>query len=121
MGRHRKKKVIDPAAIARTIMETLQRLGKPFRINNTRVTATELFLTLQRDPDLAFGIEDVESLFSNHAACELLRSALAGPTNDLGEMERRVQWKTDRGQEEFLFRGGIIITANRPLSDMPEV
>src|SRR5262249_40226178 len=37
------------------------------------------------------------------------------------DRERRVTWTTATGREEFLFRGGIILIANRPLAELPEL
>src|SRR5205823_5146128 len=53
----------------------------------------------------------------------VLRSALWGQRKDHGTepWERLVTWSTWRKEHSFFFAGGIIMVANRPLDDWPEL
>lgn len=98
-----------------TVEETLQSLGKPYRLTNSRLTGKGLFDLLADFPDLLHVLEDVETLFRDRFAFGVLRSAL------WGQEERMVTWQTAKGREEFVFTGGIILTANCALADHPEL
>jgi hypothetical protein len=58
-------------------------------------------------------------MFNSEPAYNVLRSALWGQTGPDGRQERVVDWQTAKGTENFLFTGGVIITANCRLDDSP--
>lgn len=101
-----------------TVIDHLKSLDVSYRLFNSRMTARGLFLSLQRAPDVVHIFEDMERLTKDPDAQGVLRSALwAQPGH-----ERVVTWTTaTSGQEEFTFRGGIILIANRPLANLPEL
>jgi hypothetical protein len=82
------------------------------------MTAKGLFLALAKFPDAVHVLEDMERLTQDRDAQGVLRSALwAHPGRD-----RVATWTSATGGEEsFVFRGGIILIANRPLAALPEL
>jgi hypothetical protein len=101
-----------------TVLQCLQTLKIDYRLYNSRMTGKGLFLALERDPDAVHVLEDLERLAKDLHAQSVLRAALwAQPGH-----ERVVTWTTATGGfQRFTFRGGIIMTANRPLADLPEL
>lgn len=106
-----------------TVMEELDRLETPYRLFNSRMTGRALYNALEDAPDAVHILEDMEQLFRDSGARGVLRSALWGqPRKDRdGPPERLVTWSTHRQEHEFVFTGGIIMTANRPFPDLPEL
>ncbi len=100
------------------VLDHLRRLGVPYVLHNSRMTAKGLFLALKNAPDAIHVLEDMERLTKDPDAQGVLRSALwAQPGH-----ERIVTWTTAKdGKETFVFRGGLILTGNRPLADLPEL
>src|SRR5262245_36382821 len=99
------------------VFNTLDREGFPYHTFNSRMTAKGLFRTLQRHPDAVVVLEDMERLTNDKDAQGVLRSALSATQGK----SRIVTWITADDPEEFEFRGGLIMTANRPLADLPEL
>jgi hypothetical protein len=101
-----------------TVLRHLDGLGVPYKLFNSRMTGKGLFRALGNAPGAVHVLEDVERLTRDRDAQGVLRSALwAQPGND-----RVVTWTTDKyGEERVTFRGGIIMIANRPLADLPEL
>src|SRR6266508_2714949 len=101
-----------------TVLHQLEHLGVSYTLFNSRMTARGLFRALEKAPDAVHVLEDMERLTKDRDAQGVLRSALwAQPGRD-----RAVTWTTGTGGEErFPFRGGIILLANRPLADLPEL
>jgi hypothetical protein len=81
------------------------------------MTAKGLFRALQKSPDAVFVLEDVERLTTDRDAQSFLRAALWSQ----GARARVLTWTTGDGEERFEFRGSLIMTANRPLSSLPEL
>jgi hypothetical protein len=104
-----------------TVEQTLQALRKPYQLSNSRVTGKGLFGLLRDHPDLVHVLEDVETLFADKHSFGVLRSALWGQAGEDGQQERLVVWQTARMREEFLFEGGIILVANGPPDDVPQL
>jgi hypothetical protein len=104
-----------------TVVETLDALGARYKLANTRLTAKGLFDRLEEFPDQIHLLEDAEPLFKDQHAAGILRAALWGPQGADGKQERVVQWGVDKKKAEFLFTGGVIITANLPLDDVPQL
>jgi hypothetical protein len=107
-----------------SVIEELKRLEAPYRLFNSRMTGRSLFNALAESPDAVHLLEDMEQLFHDSGAKGVLRSALWGQPQEeskVGPIERRVTWSTHRMNYEFIFTGGIIMTANRPFPDSPEL
>jgi hypothetical protein len=99
------------------VIRALEEEGADFLLFNSRMTAKGLFRVLRASPDATHVLEDVERLTCDRDAQGVLRSALwAQPGR-----ERQCTWTTDDGEHRFEFRGGIVMLANRPLADLPEL
>jgi len=103
-----------------TVEETLRMLGASYKLTNGRLTGRGLFDVLRDFPDAVHVIEDAEPLFHDKHAFGVLRSALWGQAGPDGRTERMVCWQTAKGRNEFVFEGGVIITANCRLDDLPQ-
>ncbi len=101
-----------------TVLRHLEKIGVPYQLYNSRMTAKGLFLAFRDAPDMIHVLEDMERLTKDPDAQGVLRSALwAQPGHD-----RTVTWTTATGgKERFVFRGGLILISNRPLADLPEL
>lgn len=104
-----------------TVEQTLKDAGKPYKLSNSRVTGRGLFDLLKLHPDLVHVLEDAETLFADRNSFGVLRGALWGQTGQGGKQERIVCWHTAKRADEFVFTGGLIITANVALDDIPEL
>ena len=104
-----------------TVEETLKKLGRPYKLSNTRVTGRALFEVLRDYPDVVHIIEDAETLFADKNSFGVLRSALWGQVGKNGKQERLVVWHIGGRREEFFFSGGVIIIANCNLNDIPQL
>jgi hypothetical protein len=104
-----------------TVEATLKELGKPYKLSNSRVTGKGLFELLRDFPDGTHILEDVETLFGDKNALGVLRSALWGQTGDDGFQERLVTWHIGGHRQEFVFTGGIILVANCPPENVPQM
>lgn len=104
-----------------SVEQKLKELDRPFRLTNTRATGKGLFTLLRDMPDVVHVLDDVETLFQDKNAFGVLRSALWGQPGPHGLPERQVHWQTGQAREEVVFTGGIILIANRPLAELPEL
>jgi hypothetical protein len=100
-----------------TVITFLDALKIDYRLFNSRMTARGLFYTLADWPDAIHLLEDMERLTRDHDAQGVLRSALWSQPGHV----REVTWTTAKGIDAFVFRGGIIMTANKPLANLPEL
>jgi hypothetical protein len=100
-----------------SVHRQLQLLECDFRSFNSRMTALGLFRALAKAPDSVHVLEDMERMVHDRDAQGVLRSALWSQ----GDRERVVTWTTSAGEQRLTFRGGIIMLANRPLGDLPEL
>jgi hypothetical protein len=100
-----------------SVYRQLQLLECDFRIFNSRMTALGLFRALDKAPDAMHVLEDMERIVNDRDAQGVLRSALWSQ----GDRDRLVTWTTSAGEQRVTFRGGIIMLANRPLGDLPEL
>jgi hypothetical protein len=99
------------------VLGTLRNLSADFRLFNSRMTGKGLFRALERAPAAVHVLEDMERLTGDRDGQGVLRAALwAQPGR-----EREVTWTTGDGESRFSFGGGIIMLANRPLNDLPEL
>jgi hypothetical protein len=100
-----------------SVLTLLESQEANYRVFNSRMTAKGLFRALEKAPDAVHVLEDMERVTSDRDAQGVLRSALwAQPGKD-----RVVTWVTSEAEARFAFSGGIIMLANRPLTDMPEL
>jgi hypothetical protein len=104
-----------------TVEQTLRTLGKAFKVSNTRCTARGLFNLLRDYPDAVHILEDAETLFADKNSFGVLRSALWGQVGRDGKQERVVCWQTADERAEFAFEGGLVVIANVPLDDVPQL
>ena len=105
-----------------TIQEELRRREVAYKLTNSRLTGRGLVDLLRDYPDSIHLIEDVEQITCDRNAVGVLRSALWGTRcGREGRIERLVTWKAHATNIEFIFSGGIIMTGNRLLEDIPEL
>jgi len=77
---------------------------------------------MAESPDKVQVLEDVEPLLQDKSALGVLRAALERPPGSGGGLqERRVTWSVKGERREVSFSGGVIMLANRPPPDTPEV
>jgi hypothetical protein len=74
-------------------------------------------MALGSAPDAVHVLEDMERLTTDRDAQGVLRSALWAQPSE----HRRVTWTTAEGTQQYEFRGGVIMLANRPLQNLPEL
>jgi hypothetical protein len=104
-----------------TVETTLKELGKPYKLSNSRLTGRGLFDLLRDHPDLVHVLEDVETLLADKNSLGVLRSALWGQSGEDNVQERLIVWQTFRQREEVIFTGGVIMVANCPLDNIPQL
>ena len=106
-----------------TVIQELDRLKVPYKLYNSRMTGRGLYNALEKFPDSIHLLEDMEQLFRESGARWVLRSALwsQGHSEHDGPAERLVTWTTYAMEHQFVFTGGLIMTANRPFPDIPEL
>jgi hypothetical protein len=104
------------------VIHELDRLGVPYKLFNSRMTGRGLYNALEAFPDSLHLLEDMEQLFRDGGARGVLRSALWGQSRKGdGPFERPVTWTTYKTEHQFIFTGGIIMTANRGFPELPEL
>jgi hypothetical protein len=105
------------------VLDELKRLKAHFTVFNSRMTGRGLYNALEKFPDAVHLLEDMEQIMRDRGAQGVLRSALWGQRRDgdTGPVERLVTWSTSLMLHSFIFTGGIIMTSNRPLHDLPEL
>ena len=99
------------------VLKQLEALEADFRVFNARMTGKGLFQTLERAPEAIHVLEDMERLTHDRDAQGVLRRRALVAAGAQSE----VTWTTADGEARFAFRGGIIMLANRPLADLPEL
>lgn len=104
------------------IISKLEQLRVDYRLWNSRLTGRALFDHLFEAPDAIHLLEDVEVVVADNHGKGVLRSALwSNHMGRDGRMERRITWNVCGKIEECVFRGGLIITSNRDIADLPEL
>jgi hypothetical protein len=105
------------------VLGELKRLKAHFTVFNSRMTGRGLYNALEKFPDAIPVLEDMEQIMRDRGAQGVLRSALWGQRRDgdTGPVERLVTWSTSLMLHSFIFTGGIVMTSNRPLHDLPEL
>lgn len=108
-----------------TVIQELDRLEVPYKVTNSRLTGKGLFELLAEAPDMVHVLEDMESLCRSPNASGVLRSALwhQRSENKTSQQhpERLVTWRTAKEKSEIIFTGGIVLTMNASLDDLPEL
>ena len=106
-----------------TVLQELDRLEASYIVHNSRMTGKGLFNALEQSPEAIHVLEDMETITHDKAAQGVLRSACWGQTTDRDQrlMVRNVTWRTNRDDRTFEFTGGVIVTSNRPLANLPEL
>jgi hypothetical protein len=101
-----------------TIVNQLAAMNASYHIFNGRMSAKGLWLALKHAPDAIHLLDDLGRLTKDATAQGILLGALwAQPGH-----ERVVTWNVaNEDDPRFVFRGGIIMTANRPLAAMSEL
>jgi hypothetical protein len=100
-----------------SVQKKLELLEADFRTFNSRMTALGLFNALDKHPSVIHVLEDMERITKDRDAQALLRAALWSQR----DQDRVITWTTGDGERRITFKGGLIMTANRPLSDLPEL
>ncbi len=101
-----------------TVLEQLRALEVAYILHNSRMTGKGLYLTLGENPDAIHVLEDIERLTHDANAQGVLRSAMWAQPNH----KRRITWVTAKDEVKKIdFGGGLILTSNRPLADLPEL
>lgn len=106
------------------ILKKLKDKDYKYILLNTKLTAPGFAKTLEKTKKGLFVIEDIENVFDDKPALNLLRSAFWGQRDETtGKMKRRITYTTghDNWNFDFEFEGAIIATGNRPLGDIPEL
>ncbi len=105
------------------VIDELRRRNVPYKLYDSRMTGRGLYNALEKFPDAVHLLEDMEQLFRDTGARGVLRSALWSQTPSIEgrRPERLVTWSTHQMEHSTIFTGGIVMTANRPLPDLPEL
>jgi hypothetical protein len=105
------------------VVNELERLQANYKLFNSRMTGRGLYNALEKFPDAVHVLEDMEQIVIDHSAQGVLRSALWGTPKEggRGPTERLVTWTTYVKSHTFVFTGGVIMLANVPLRDIPQL
>jgi hypothetical protein len=96
--------------------------GEAYKLWNSAMTARCLFDRFAAYPEAVHVIEDIETLTRDRRAIGVLRSALWGTRRGRdGRMERLITWNAKGSSSDTIFTGGVIMTSNRRLADLPEL
>lgn len=104
------------------IEDELRRREIPFVLTNSHLTGRGLVDRLYDYPDSVHLFEDIEEAVRDPQAMGVLKSALWGTRrNREGRLERWVTWNAHGVAIEFLFCGGICMTSNLDLRNLPRL
>jgi len=107
--------------IFKTFEELGMKMGKDYILTNSRMSTPALENLIKEHPTLVHFLEDIESLFEQRSALGYLRSLLWGQKDEQGVM-RRYATPTVVGKDKRVeFTGKLVVTANCPLDDLPEL
>lgn len=100
--------------------------GQDWVLHNTRLSAAALFDSLERYPKQIHVFDDIENVFSDKTALNMMRSALWGIADKKGLQARIVTYgvknKLNPGVERRVaFSGQLLFTGNRPIEAIPEL
>jgi len=103
-----------------TVRDELDKHGITPEPIDGRVSALALVQALRKFPESVHLVDDCESLLDDKQARNILRQALWSQSTKW-PMERPIRWNVHKRRLNFVFTGGLIITANRALADIPEL
>lgn len=90
-------------------------------LTNSHISTRGLVDLIEKNADRMHFMEDIETIFQEKSAFGFLRSALWGQKDENGEMRRTATWVLHDKEIRIPFTGKIIVTANCPLDDLPEL
>jgi hypothetical protein len=107
--------------ILKTFEESGLKKDTDYILTNSRLSTPALENLIKAHPTLVHFMEDIESLFEQRSALGYLRSLLWGQKDEQGVM-RRYATPTVVGKDKRVeFTGKLVVTANCPLDDLPEL
>jgi hypothetical protein len=98
-----------------TVVEELARLGTPWTLRNSRMSAAGLYELLHEHPEHTVVIDDVPSVLADKQALQILMAAMGGAAGK----PRPVTYTTKDVRNVFDFHGGIVAVSNVPLRRDP--
>jgi hypothetical protein len=90
-------------------------------LTNSHISTRGLVDLIDKNRDAVHFMEDIETIFQEKSAFGFLRSAMWGQKDEKGEMRRTATWVLHDKEIRIPFTGKIIVTANCPLDDLPEL
>src|SRR5262249_8210785 len=91
------------------VVKTLEDLGAPFRLTNSRLSGRALYELLRDSPTATHVVDDCEGILLERNALGVIRSCLWGLPGEDGRQRRLVTWHVgNKDREEFVFQGGLI-------------
>jgi hypothetical protein len=101
-------------------------MGKDWILHNTRLSPPMWFDSIEKFPSQPHMHEDIENLFTEVTALNMMRSAMWGQEDKNGRQERLVIYGTKNplkpGEERsVMFTGQMLFTGNKPLAAIPEL
>ncbi len=101
-------------------------LDKDWVLHNTRLSSAAWFDSIDKFPSHAHMHEDIENLFTENTALNMMRSAMWGQEDENGQQERIITYGIKNllkpGEERrVLFTGQMLFTGNKPLEAIPEL
>jgi hypothetical protein len=90
-------------------------------LTNSHITTRGLVDLIQKYPSVIHRFEDIETIFQEKSAFGFLRSLGWGQKDDRGVMRRWATWVIHDKEIRIEFTGKLIVTANCPLDDLPEL
>jgi len=107
-----------------TVIQRLKQLKAEYHLQNTRLSGRAFYRLLEKHIDKVHLLEDVENIFIERSAMNLVRSATWGQKDERGKQHRPVCWgvfSNDGVELECDFEGSVIFTGNRALAKIPEL
>jgi hypothetical protein len=100
-----------------TVLETLEKLGKPYAYRNARMSGPGLFAFLEEHPEHTCVLDDLPAIFDQRQALQIVMAAMGGEPGKPRPMTYTIKSKHER--KSFEFSGGIIAISNLPLRRDP--
>jgi hypothetical protein len=100
-----------------TVSETLDDLGQPWILRNSRMSPMGLWCLLEEHPEHTVVLDDISTLFNEVSALQILMAALGGKPGEARTITYTTKDKHER--KSFDFYGGIIAISNIALRRDP--
>lgn len=100
-----------------TVSETLNELGTPWILRNSRMSPMGLWCLLEEHPEHTVVLDDISTLFNEVSALQIFMAALGGRPGESRTITYTTKDKHER--KSFEFTGGIIAISNVPLRRDP--